>query len=378
MRIVRSSHAHARLLAIDTAGGAGGKGRRRGVDACGYRRSCRRSISAKDRSRRSRPYRQPVLARDRVRYVGEPVAAVFAADPYGAEDAADLVAVAVEELPPLLDAAAAPGEFAPGRHHRSHGRAQILWRCRGGVPRRLRRGRARSGDRPAFGRAARDARRHRALRRGARRARAARRRQGAAPHPRRARPHARARAGPGASARGPCRRRLRRARRALSRGRARLRRGASARPAGQMDRGPARASHRHQPFAPAAPPRARRGRSRRTHPRHRRRVLPRPGRLYPHPRRSRPRTDRRACWPGPTACRRSRSIGHFRLTNKTPAATYRAPGRFEGSFVRERLVDAVAARLGLDPVDGAPPQPHRRGGDAVRPRAARARRPRRL
>src|SRR5262249_20941367 len=42
---------------------------------------------------------------------------------------------------------------------------------------------------------------------------------------------------------------------------------------------------------------------------------------------------------------------HFRLTNKTPAATYRAPGRYEGSFVRERLLDAVADRLGIDRVE---------------------------
>jgi hypothetical protein len=40
-----------------------------------------------------------------------------------------------------------------------------------------------------------------------------------------------------------------------------------------------------------------------------------------------------------------------RLSNKTPCGTYRAPGRFEGGFVRERLVDAIAARLGLDPVE---------------------------
>ena len=37
------------------------------------------------------PYRQTVLAKDCVRYVGEPVAVVFARDPYQAEDAADLV-----------------------------------------------------------------------------------------------------------------------------------------------------------------------------------------------------------------------------------------------------------------------------------------------
>jgi Molybdopterin-binding domain of aldehyde dehydrogenase len=40
-----------------------------------------------------------------------------------------------------------------------------------------------------------------------------------------------------------------------------------------------------------------------------------------------------------------RAVCHFRLTNKTPAATYRAPGRYEGTFVRERLLDAVADRL---------------------------------
>jgi CO/xanthine dehydrogenase Mo-binding subunit len=39
------------------------------------------------------------------------------------------------------------------------------------------------------------------------------------------------------------------------------------------------------------------------------------------------------------------------LTNKTPAATYRAPGRYEGTFVRERLMDAIAAKLGIDPVE---------------------------
>ena len=60
------------------------------------------------------PYRQPVLADGVVRYVGEPVAAVFAEDPYVAEDAADLVAMEIEELPPQLDAQAAPVEFSPG------------------------------------------------------------------------------------------------------------------------------------------------------------------------------------------------------------------------------------------------------------------------
>ena len=41
----------------------------------------------------------------------------------------------------------------------------------------------------------------------------------------------------------------------------------------------------------------------------------------------------------------------MRLTNKTPCATYRAPGRFESTFVRGRLMDAVAAKLGIDPIE---------------------------
>ncbi len=57
------------------------------------------------------PYRQYVLARERVRYVGEPVAVVFATDQYLAEDAADLVELDIEPLPAVLDAAAESGWF---------------------------------------------------------------------------------------------------------------------------------------------------------------------------------------------------------------------------------------------------------------------------
>ena len=63
-------------------------------------RSCRYSANrfSAYAHRRARPYRQPILATDRVRYVGEPVAVMFAADPYIAEDAADLVAVEIDPL----------------------------------------------------------------------------------------------------------------------------------------------------------------------------------------------------------------------------------------------------------------------------------------
>jgi aerobic carbon-monoxide dehydrogenase large subunit len=39
------------------------------------------------------------------------------------------------------------------------------------------------------------------------------------------------------------------------------------------------------------------------------------------------------------------------VTNKTPAGTLRSPGRPECNFVRERLLDRAAARLGLDPAE---------------------------
>ena len=39
------------------------------------------------------------------------------------------------------------------------------------------------------------------------------------------------------------------------------------------------------------------------------------------------------------------------MTNKTPAGTYRGPGRFEADFFRERLFDMVAKDLGLDRVE---------------------------
>ena len=39
------------------------------------------------------------------------------------------------------------------------------------------------------------------------------------------------------------------------------------------------------------------------------------------------------------------------MTNKTPVGTYRGPGRFETDFFRERLFDIVAKDLGIDRVD---------------------------
>jgi len=58
-----------------------------------------------------------------------------------------------------------------------------------------------------------------------------------------------------------------------------------------------------------------------------------------------------ALLPGPYRWRAFRLEIHQALTNKTPAGTYRAPGRYEANFVRERMIDIAAHRLGLDPLE---------------------------
>jgi aerobic carbon-monoxide dehydrogenase large subunit len=55
--------------------------------------------------------------------------------------------------------------------------------------------------------------------------------------------------------------------------------------------------------------------------------------------------------PGPYKIDNYRCDAHCVLTNKTPAGTYRGPGRFGAAFVRERVMDMVARRLGLDPAE---------------------------
>ena len=59
---------------------------------------------------------QPLLARGRVRFVGEPVAAVLTSDPYRSEDAAERVFIDYEPLPVLADMEAALSADAPRMH----------------------------------------------------------------------------------------------------------------------------------------------------------------------------------------------------------------------------------------------------------------------
>jgi carbon-monoxide dehydrogenase large subunit len=55
--------------------------------------------------------------------------------------------------------------------------------------------------------------------------------------------------------------------------------------------------------------------------------------------------------PGPYRIRDVAITVEALMTSKTPVGTLRAPGRFEANFFRERLLDIVARDLGLDPME---------------------------
>ena len=80
-----------------------------------------------------------------------------------------------------------------------------------------------------------------------------------------------------------------------------------------------------------------------------------------------------AMLPGPYLVPAYRVAGHIRLTNKTPCGTYRAPGRYEATFVRERLIEEIASTLGKDSVEIRRHQPHPARADALPARPRRAR-----
>jgi len=349
MRVVRSGHAHGRIMSIDTSAAlatAGVVAVWTSVDVS--------EIPPIDfrltRIEGLAPYRQPILARQRVRYVGEPVAAVFAIDPYLAEDAADLVAVAVEEMPVILDAVAAPGEFEDGRStepavvEKSYGDVAAAFRDaavvveldlavgrHSGVPLETRGAIARYD-------AARDVLEL----------------YGAAkvPHWNRdsiARMLGRSPAsvhlleghvGGGFGIRGElypedvlvCLAALR-----------------LGRPVKWIE-------DRREHLIAANHSRQQRHKVRA--------AVDAEGRVlaiddeFFHDQGGYVRTHAAtvpdlaaAMLPGPYRVPAYRAIGHVRLTNKTPCGTYRAPGRFESTFVRERLMDAIAARLSIDRID---------------------------
>jgi CO/xanthine dehydrogenase Mo-binding subunit len=104
MRIVRSPKAWADHFDRRHSG-YGAAGRLRGVDQCRHRETFADRLPRRQVGGGVREFRQPALAQTYVRYVGDPVAAVFAEDPYVAEDAAELVTIELEG-PTVLSAGA--------------------------------------------------------------------------------------------------------------------------------------------------------------------------------------------------------------------------------------------------------------------------------
>jgi len=96
-KIFRSTVAHGRIRSIDTRAAKNVPGVHRVVTS----EDVRKVIPA--------PYYgpafhdQPILAIDKVHFVGEPVAVVLAADPHVAEEAAQLIVAEYEELPAIFD-----------------------------------------------------------------------------------------------------------------------------------------------------------------------------------------------------------------------------------------------------------------------------------
>jgi len=92
-KILRSPVPHARIVHIDTGAAQKIRGVKAVITAC--------DVSAKLTGRTLKDL--PVLARDRVRFVGDKVAAVAAVDKDTAEEALDLIEVEYEELPAVFD-----------------------------------------------------------------------------------------------------------------------------------------------------------------------------------------------------------------------------------------------------------------------------------
>ncbi|PYO55359.1 MAG: xanthine dehydrogenase, partial [Candidatus Rokuibacteriota bacterium] len=114
--LVRSPHAHARILEIHRDGAR----RADGVVAVwtveDLPELAAASVPPLVPEPRGRPYRHPVLAAERVRHAGEAIAVVVAEDPYRLADALERVGVEYEPLPAVATPGAAVAPSAPRVH----------------------------------------------------------------------------------------------------------------------------------------------------------------------------------------------------------------------------------------------------------------------
>ncbi len=112
---LRSPHAHARLVDLDVRGALGAPGVGAvltGEEVARLARPIRAELHAPG----YKPVGWPALAKDKVRFVGEPVAAVAASDRYRAEDAIEQIRVTYEPIPAVADAELSMQNGAPRLH----------------------------------------------------------------------------------------------------------------------------------------------------------------------------------------------------------------------------------------------------------------------
>ncbi|HYH21118.1 MAG TPA: xanthine dehydrogenase family protein molybdopterin-binding subunit [Azospirillum sp.] len=130
--MLRSPHAHARIRGIDTSAALKAPGViavLTGADMAADNVNglpCGWLIHNKDGSPMKEPPHWP-LARDRVRYVGDQLAVVIAETREQAKDAAELVEVDYEELPPVASIRAALADNAPAVHDDVPGNVCYDW-----------------------------------------------------------------------------------------------------------------------------------------------------------------------------------------------------------------------------------------------------------
>src|SRR5258707_7836915 len=103
--ILRSSVAHGLILSIDTAAARARPGVYAVITAADIGATIPTIPLRQDSSPVFKPFEQPVIAHDKVRYVGEPVAVVLAESAAAAEDALDAITLPIEPLPAVLTSA---------------------------------------------------------------------------------------------------------------------------------------------------------------------------------------------------------------------------------------------------------------------------------
>ena len=131
--MLRSPHAHARITSVDTSRAAAAPGVLAvytHTDTEGGIQPAPCAWLLPDSELKIASYH--CLAKDVVRYVGDIVAVVVAENRYAAEDALELIDVGYEPLPAVIDPEAAAAEGAPQLHDEIAGNQAFHWTVAGG------------------------------------------------------------------------------------------------------------------------------------------------------------------------------------------------------------------------------------------------------